>query len=76
MDAFTSSYNNYEFANNNTEDAFYLRTYVISTANLEILLAAAEKALTLDFEMDSALQKEFDEAKAEFEAAKAAFQAK
>lgn len=76
MDAFTSSYNNYEFANNNTEDAFYLRSYVISTENLEILLAAAEKALTLDFEMNSTVQKEFDEAKAEFEAAKAAFQAK
>lgn len=76
MEIFTNAYNNYEFAQNNTENEFYLREYVISAANLEILLAAAEKALTLEIEMNSTVQEEYDEAKAAFDAAKAAFQAK
>ena len=72
MEIFTDAYNNYALAKDEADES-YMSTFVISVENLETILAAAEKALTAEFEMNNAEKEAYDELKAEFEAAKAEF---
>ena len=72
MEIFTDAYNNYALAKAEADES-YMSTFVISVENLETILAAAEKALTAEFEMNNAEKEAYDELKAEFEAAKAEF---
>ena len=72
MEIFTDAYNNYALAKAEADEA-YMETFVISVEELEIILAAAEKALTAEFEMNNTEKEAYDELKAEFDAAKAEF---
>lgn len=75
MQIFVDAYNVKAFAMENASGD-YAENFVVTEAELDTVLAVAEKALQGSFEMDATETKAFEELKAEFEAAKKAWQAK
>lgn len=74
MEIFVDAYNAKAFAiENGSED--YVANYTISDANLDIILAAAEEAISKNYDMNSTEEKEYLELKAKFEVAKQAWNA-
>ena len=75
MQIFVDAYNLKAFAMENAS-ADYAENFVVTEAELDTVLAVAEKALQGSFEMDATETKDFEELKAEFEAAKKAWNAR
>lgn len=74
MEIFVEAYNAKAFAiENGSED--YVANYTISDANLDIILAAAEKAVSKTYDMNTTEANEYQELKAKYEAAKQAWNA-